>query len=256
MKFRGFSSSSRTSKTKSPIPFSISLSSSHHDAAARRFCGGFIDSPPSQTELHDSLASLQRVLGLASRVELHRDMYCNKPEKELSHVGRISEGDSETDWIEPFLFPCDPKMLQENGSDRVYHAIHLLQTDPSVQRLVKSLSTDAAVWEAVLNNEVVQELRETISADQEHKLRSLDEIANDDPDKSTNVLISLLITARTKFMEVIEKITKIMISLFQQSFNKKDDHTEDSQPLIEKLRAAFMLSIMVLLIVVVRRVQR
>lgn len=91
-------------------------------------------------------------------------------------------------------------------------------------------------------------------ADQEHKLRNLDEIANDDLDKSTNVLISLLSTARTKFMEVIEKITKIVINIFQRSLKKTIAHTEDSQPLIEKLRAAFMLSIMVLLVVVVRRV--
>jgi hypothetical protein len=31
-------------------------------------------------------------------------------------------------------------------------------------RLVKSISTDEVVWEAVLNNEVVQELRELILA--------------------------------------------------------------------------------------------
>lgn len=93
-------------------------------------------------------------------------------------------------------------------------------------------------------------------ADQEHKLRSLDEIANDDPDKSTNVLISLLNTARTKFMDVIEKTTKILINLFQPSSNKTGAHTEDSQPFIGMLGAAFMLSIMILLIVVVRRVQR
>jgi hypothetical protein len=33
-----------------------------------------------------------------------------------------------------------------------------------LQKLVKSLSTDEVVWEAVLNNEVVQELKELISA--------------------------------------------------------------------------------------------
>jgi hypothetical protein len=32
-----------------------------------------------------------------------------------------------------------------------------------LQKLVKSLSTDEVVWEAVLNNEVVQELKELIS---------------------------------------------------------------------------------------------
>lgn len=46
-----------------------------------------------------------------------------------------------------------------------------------MQRIVKSLSTDEAVWEAVLNNEVVQELRESISAGwylSIHFLESLD----------------------------------------------------------------------------------
>jgi len=33
-----------------------------------------------------------------------------------------------------------------------------------LQRLVKSLSTDEAVWEAVMNNEVVQQLRGSISS--------------------------------------------------------------------------------------------
>jgi hypothetical protein len=33
-----------------------------------------------------------------------------------------------------------------------------------LQKLVKSLSTDGVVWEAVLNNEVVQELKELISS--------------------------------------------------------------------------------------------
>jgi hypothetical protein len=74
-----------------------------------------------------------RVLGLASRVELLRDVYCNKSENELSNLDQVSEDDPDTDWLEPSLFPYNPKLLQANGSDRVYYAIHLLQTDPSVQ---------------------------------------------------------------------------------------------------------------------------
>ncbi|KAK2433308.1 hypothetical protein QL285_018594 [Trifolium repens] len=280
MKIRGISSSSsmRTYKPKSITPFSFSSShlnnnhfsilnsitnnttttttTTHHDGdddddAIYRF----IDPPPSHTEVHDALSSLQRVLGLASRVELLRDTYCNKSENELSNLDQVSEDDPDTDWLEPSLFPYNPKLLQANGSDRVYYAIHLLQTDPSVQKLVKSLSTDEVVWEAVLNNEVVQELKELISSDQWHHLRSLDDNANSGPDNTTNVLIWLLSTACAKFMEAIKKITKIVMNFFQRSFNKTTAHREDYQPFIEKLRAAFMLSIMVLLIVVVRRVQ-
>lgn len=194
------------------------------------------------------------MLGPASRAELLRDRYFNKLEIELGSLGQVSE-DENIDWLEPSLFPYNPKMLQDDGFDRVYYAIHLLQTDPSVQRLVKSLSTDEAVWEAVMNNEVVQQLRGSISADQERDLQSLDEIADDDPDNTTNVLIWLLSTARAKLIEVIEKITKIVIKKFQHSFKKTIAHTKDSQRFIEKLRASFMLSIMVLLIVVVHRNQ-
>jgi hypothetical protein len=96
---------------------------------------------------------------------------------------------------------------------------------------------------------------DTIFTDQWHHLRSLDDNANSDPDNTTNVLIWLLSTARAKFMEAIKKITKIVMNFFQRSFNNTTSHREDYQPFIEKLRAAFMLSIMVLLIVVVRRVQ-
>ncbi|WJX46786.1 hypothetical protein P8452_33549 [Trifolium repens] len=199
------------------------------------------------------------VLGLASRVELLGDTYCNSSENERCILGHVSKDDPDTDWLEPSLFPYNPKLLQANGSDRVYYDIHLLQTDPSVQvvlwRLVKSISTDEVVWEAVLNNEVVQELRELILADQEHNLQSRDEIANGDPHNTTNVLIWHLSTTCAKFMEVIEKMTKIVIKFFQRSFNKTTVHREDSQPFIEKLRAAFMLSVLVLLIVVVRRVR-
>ncbi|WJX43567.1 hypothetical protein P8452_30643 [Trifolium repens] len=279
MKIGGISSSSmRTYKPKSITPFSFSSSShlnnnhfsilnsitnntttitttSHHDGDDDDAISRFIDPPPSHTEVHDALSSLQRVLGLASRVELLRDTYCNKSENELTNLDQVSEDDPDTDWLEPSLFPYNPKLLQTNGSDRVYYAIHLLQTDPSVQKLVKSLSTDEVVWEAVLNNEVVQELKELISEDQWHHLRSLDDNANSDPDNTTNVLIWLLSTARAKFMEAIKKITKIVMNFFQRSFNNTTSHREDYQPFIEKLRAAFMLSIMVLLIVVVRRVQ-
>jgi hypothetical protein len=96
---------------------------------------------------------------------------------------------------------------------------------------------------------------DTIFTDQWHHLRSLDDNANGDPDNTTNVLIWLLSTACAKFMEAIKKITKIVMNFFQRSFNKTAAHREDYQPFIEKLRAAFMLSIMVLLIVVVRRVR-
>lgn len=81
-------------------------------------------------EIRDSFQYMCRVLGSTSRIEPFRDTYCDKPENEQGHV---SKDEADTDWLEPTLFPYNPIMLQANGSDRVFFAIHLLQTDPSVQ---------------------------------------------------------------------------------------------------------------------------
>lgn len=93
-------------------------------------------------------------------------------------------------------------------------------------------------------------------AEQEHLLQSLERIGDDDSAPNTpNVVMLVLNSARAKFMKVVEKITKIVIDLFQHAFNKTAALTEESEPFNEKLRTSFMLSIMVLLIVVVSRVQ-
>ena len=91
-------------------------------------------------EISDKYQHKCRVLGPASRAELLRDRYFNRLEIELGSLGQVSE-DENIDWLEPSLFPYNPKMLQEDGFDRVYYAIHLLQTDPSVQ--VQSLVSDS-----------------------------------------------------------------------------------------------------------------
>lgn len=47
----------------------------------------------------------------------------------------ISSDELESDWVKPSPYLCDYKMLQPQGSQRVYDAFLLLQTDPSVQVL-------------------------------------------------------------------------------------------------------------------------
>lgn len=88
----------------------------------------------------DKSQHMCRVLGPASRAELLRDRYFNRLEIELGSLGLVSE-DENIDWLEPSLFPYNPRMLQDDGFDRVYYAIHLLQTDPSVQ--VQSMVSDS-----------------------------------------------------------------------------------------------------------------
>ncbi|XP_061369011.1 uncharacterized protein LOC133311901 [Gastrolobium bilobum] len=120
------------------------------------------------------------------------------------------------------------------------------------ERIVKSLSSDEAVWDAILNNEVVRELRESISADEAHVLP--DGTAHSDSLTTRNV-VSMFVTVKAKFMEVIEKITKIVNQLFQHTYQKigGGGNGSDSDNLKEKLKACLMLTIMVLLVAMVNR---
>ncbi|KAI5011491.1 hypothetical protein ZWY2020_013628 [Hordeum vulgare] len=47
------------------------------------------------------------------------------------------------------------------ASSRYLRILPLLQEDASVQKMVMALSTDKAVWDAVMNNEVVQEFKKS-----------------------------------------------------------------------------------------------
>lgn len=46
----------------------------------------------------------------------------------------------------------------------IFDYTHFKNCNFSAQRMVMSLSSDKAVWDAVMNNEVVRELRETYYA--------------------------------------------------------------------------------------------
>ncbi|KAJ9140020.1 hypothetical protein P3X46_030707 [Hevea brasiliensis] len=127
---------------------------------------------PSRDEVHSAVSALTQVFDAASYPQFITDKFaCNvdmdvadeilSPTEKLPHV---SPAGSEIDWLEPSPHLYNSRMLRPYGPDRVYDAFHLLQTEPSIQRMVISLSTDKAVWDAVLNNEVVRELRETYHA--------------------------------------------------------------------------------------------
>ncbi|XP_044467407.1 uncharacterized protein LOC123197261 isoform X2 [Mangifera indica] len=107
---------------------------------------------PSLDEVNKAVSALQQAFDPAS-YSLVRDKYAHNLDK-----------DAELDWVEHSPHQSNSRMLQPYGPDRVYDAFHLLQTEPSIQRMVVSLSSDQAVWNAVLNNEVVRELKESFNA--------------------------------------------------------------------------------------------
>lgn len=218
-------------------------------------------SVPSKDEVENAVFALQRVMEPASYSQFIKDRYGYNSDKEavdqnsspINRLRRVSSVGSELDWIEPSMQLCNPRTIWPQGStrDRVYDAFHLLQNDPYVQRMVVSLSSDEAVWDAVLKNKVVRELRESLQAVEGNILQSSDK----SPDKSacaaTVILKWIVDSAKAKVMEIIEKISKLVNELFQTVESEKD--AGEFESFDEKLRSSFMLSVMVLLVVVVTR---
>ncbi|KAI3778093.1 hypothetical protein L2E82_07116 [Cichorium intybus] len=186
---------------------------------------------PSKDEVHHAVSSLQ---------ESTHGTYEDGIEKIIGPTGFHKSG-SELDWIEPSL-----QRLHDPGSiTRVYDAFDLLQTEPSVQRMVISLSSDKAVWDAVMNNEVVRELRESFNEG-----KSISECSEDSVDDSnpvTQVLRWIFVNTKEKAIEIVEKITKIVNELVRpmgKDEKSKKDTADVGQGLFEeKLRSSFLLSI-------------
>ncbi|CAH8353981.1 unnamed protein product [Eruca vesicaria subsp. sativa] len=155
------------------------------------------------------------------------------------------------DWIEPPFELCNTSLLQPYMVDRFYDAFHMFQTDPSVQRMVMSLASDRAVWDAVMNNEVVRELITDAERSEEETGISM------------NFIRRLLQRSAIKIMDAMEGVTKYVTDLFigdDETVVPGDDETvvlaTGAAPVMEKLQMTVLLTIVVLLIVFVTRAAR
>ncbi|XP_071734474.1 uncharacterized protein [Rutidosis leptorrhynchoides] len=214
-------------------------------------------SVPSEDEVHHAVSSLQRCWFLEpvpfARFINDRRAYGCDEDKILGRSASFYKTESESDWIEPSVQVCNStSTFQVPSSDKVYDAFHLLQTDPSVQRMVISLSSDKAIWDAVMNNEVVRELRESVN--------EVDKGATEVADKSgdvsnpvTQILHWIFANTKDKVIEIVEKITKIVNELVHP-MNKDENSVNGGLNSFDKnLSSSFFLTIIVLLIVVVGR---
>ncbi|XP_010258847.1 PREDICTED: uncharacterized protein LOC104598470 [Nelumbo nucifera] len=216
-------------------------------------------SVPSKCEVEDAVSSLQQIIAPALCSQIVEDRSPSSSDKDVIHqigsptsfMHRDSLYGSPKDWIEPALNLYNPRVSQSRQCERVYDAFHLLQTEPSVQRMVISLSTDKAVWDAVLNNEVVRELKESLCAAENGSQQSSQGSSN----VAGSILRLILDGTKAKAMELIEKIRKLVNEIFQAPEREKT--TEGILGLFEdRLRSSLLLSVVVLLIVVISRSQR
>lgn len=143
----GSNSNSRgeASVCSSVINFPASASSStccdesdweHVDGSEGEIECGFPDdfisgTAPSQLEVEHAVSALQHTLVLAP----HNEEITSKDVDEVAYSD-MSSDESELNWVEPSLqFSDSRKLVQPHGSDVVYTAFHLLQTEPQIQVL-------------------------------------------------------------------------------------------------------------------------
>ncbi|VVA92590.1 unnamed protein product [Arabis nemorensis] len=221
-------------------------------------------SVPSLDEVQDAVSALQQVFDGSSYPQLVRDRYECHPDNGVGNQIPIATGmvhqvpsfGSDLDWMEPSMQLCHSRILQPHAYDQVYGAFDLLRTEPSVQRMVMSLSSDKAVWEAVMNNEVVREIRDLYNSG-----ISEDEKSSDDSPRENNAAVDFIKwvfdNTMVKATEVFEKITKVVTEFFNShngdGNNKKSKDAKFNNWLEEKLRTSVLLSIVVLLVVMVSR---
>ncbi|CAN4080738.1 unnamed protein product [Withania somnifera] len=166
----------------------------------------------------------------------------------------LSSSGSVSDWIEPSMHICNSKLLQSYGANRLYDALHLLQTEPSIQKMVISLSSDKAVWDAVLNNEAVREIRDSLKQAETglHAGSSEKGLDKSDPDGTVDIISWIVVNTKEKVLEIVEKIIEFVNEWFQPPEKEKASE-RNTDPFEEKLRTSFFLSVVVLLVVVVSR---
>ncbi|KAJ8752925.1 hypothetical protein K2173_008660 [Erythroxylum novogranatense] len=197
---------------------------------------------PSADEVHHAVSALKSVV---------KDKFSYDVEKETEDeisvrtglLHRVPSAGSEFGWIEPSMHLCNSRALNPHGPSRVYDAFHMLQNDPAVQKMVISLSSDKTVWDAVLNNEVVQELRKA------HSSADTISSANTECNPAMNVVERIFENTKAGVIGVVEKILQLVNQLFKPHDEKKTT-AGSSSPFEEKLRSSFLLSVVVLLIVI------
>ncbi|XP_020676417.2 uncharacterized protein LOC110095289 isoform X2 [Dendrobium catenatum] len=159
---------------------------------------------------------------------------------------RSLSAESQSDWIEPVMHLYSSKNCQSREREKVLDAFRLLQMNPSIQKVVVSLSSDRAVWDAVMKNEVVQEFKKSF-----YEAESKSQDPNEEDAHPVNGILKWIADAKAKIMEVLDKIAKHLSQIFHSHGAKDEldifDHV---------LQSSFMLSVLVFIVVVMNRVQQ
>ncbi|KAF0922091.1 hypothetical protein E2562_024663 [Oryza meyeriana var. granulata] len=198
-------------------------------------------SPPTGDEVRAAFSSIEEVFGDPFRAdsdEIER-------QSALSTSVHSSSGNSSgsDDWIEPAAYALNSTALLTREHRNVLDAFRLLQKDANVQKMVMSLSCDRAVWDAVMNNEAVQEFRRSFQDDKETGKKG-------NPGGPAGVLKWILCNTQAKIMEFIDNIMKIVNMLFHP-----DDDEAKPDLYTDAVKVSFMLSVFIFIVVAIARIK-
>ncbi|KAM6556275.1 hypothetical protein CsatB_003294 [Cannabis sativa] len=164
-----------------------------------------------------------------------------------SFMRGVSSRGSNSKWLIEILDGPIPRILLSYGIRRLYEAFHLLQTDPFVKKLVVSLSSDKALWDAIMNNEVVRKFIEPLCLLAESERQNV--TSEEEPNKAPITILKWIWDMiKAKAMEFIGQF----LSLNEINDNPVEEKNNKEQ-LEDKVRSSLLLSILILLIVVVTR---
>lgn len=166
-----------------------------------------------------------------------------------SFMQGLSSSRPAADQLQPILSHVDPRILQSPGFQRVCDAFHLLQTVPSVQRMVMSISSDRAVWDAVLSNNQVQEFQQSLRQARLSRPQGLNE---GELDLVSMILRWILDNMKLKVVELID-VLKSLVNNSSGSPRKQNNNPGLKHQFEEMICSTVLLSIITLLIVLVTR---
>ncbi|PNT69172.1 hypothetical protein BRADI_3g50647v3 [Brachypodium distachyon] len=199
-------------------------------------------SPPTGDEVRSAFSSIQEVFensyGAADSDETEKQLALLSTSVHSSS----SNSSGSDDWVEPAAYVLNSTAFLTREHRGVLDAFRLLQRDPNVQKMVMSLSCDKAVWNAVMNNEAVQEFRRSFQDAKEIGRKG-------NPGGPAAVLKWILGKTQAKIMEFFDNVMKIVSMLFNpQSDEEKPDMYS------EAVKVSFMLSVFVFIVVAIARI--
>ncbi|URE15338.1 hypothetical protein MUK42_10758 [Musa troglodytarum] len=211
--------------------------------------------PPSEEETEAAISILNQVFVLGTFVHAS-EIGPSLDKKAVNNASISSEmtsklAEKESDLhVEKAMQLSSLKEFFFQGQQKFVNLFNLLQTNPDLQRIVVSLSTDKAIWEAIMKNAAVQDLKESFFSGCKIEAGSIQyDLLNGVGDIATIIVRWILDNIKTKVMGLIDKITHLMVELFHCVGTERSMHILD-----DVLRSLFMLSLLATIVVVIKRI--